>query len=57
MEGDCSKEQLSELNSILGGVCAARDLVNEPLSYLTAPQLSKEIERLGQEAGFTSKIS
>ena len=38
------------------GVCAARDLVNEPLSYLTAPQLAKEILRMGKEAGFSVKV-
>lgn len=40
----------------LGLTCEAiykmRDLVNEPLSYLTAVQLAKDIATLGKEAGF-----
>jgi leucyl aminopeptidase len=46
------KSQLKELNHILEGVYMARDLVNEPLSYLTAEQFSHDIEKIGKEAGF-----
>jgi len=42
--GDFEKAELSRLNNTLKAVCWARDLVNEPLSYLTASQLSKEIQ-------------
>ena len=31
--------------SVVRGVCVARDLVNEPLSHLNAEQLSKSIKR------------
>ncbi|MGC9470847.1 MAG: leucyl aminopeptidase family protein [Bacteroidales bacterium] len=41
---------------LLEGVYAARDLVNEPLSYLTAEQLGKEFEKLGTEAGFQVEV-
>lgn len=41
---------------LLEGVYAARDLVNEPLSYLTAVQLGKEFEKLGTEAGFRVEV-
>lgn len=42
-------QQLSITNEAVG---VARDLVNEPLIYLTAVQLSKEIAALGKKAGF-----
>ncbi len=54
--GDISEKELTVLKSILEGVCSARDLVNEPLSYLTAPQLSEEIKLLGEEAGFSVNV-
>lgn len=44
------------LRYLLEGVYAARDLVNEPLSYLTAVQLGKEFEKLGTEAGFRVEV-
>ena len=56
LEDNISTQEIDSLNSILEGICAARDLVNEPLSFLTAPQLSEEIQRLGEEAGFSVKV-
>jgi len=56
LEENISSEQVTVLNTVLEGVCAARDLVNEPLSYLTAPQLSEEIKELGKVAGFSVKV-
>jgi len=35
---------------------AARDLVNEPQMFLTATQYSKEMEQLGEEAGFSVEV-
>jgi leucyl aminopeptidase len=46
------KLQLKELENLIEAVYIARDLVNEPLSYLTAEVLSEEIEELGKKAGF-----
>ena len=51
-----SQAQLQELENIIEGTFAARDLVNEPFVYLTAPQLSEEIKKLGQEAGFDVEV-
>lgn len=45
-------KETDELNTITEAVYRARTLVNEPLNYLTATQLSKEIAALGKEAGF-----
>lgn len=42
---------LVEWNALLAAVCKARDLVNEPNSFLTAPQLSEEFEKLAKEVG------
>ena len=42
--------------ALLQAVFHARDLVNEPLSYLTAIQFSKEIEKMGTEAGFSVEV-
>lgn len=51
-----AKKNADELNAIVAGVYESRDLVNEPLSYLTAVQLSKEIERMGKDAGFKVEV-
>ena len=45
-----------ELQIIAESVFKARDLINEPLSYLTAEQFSEEIKRMGSEAGFGVEI-
>ncbi len=45
-------KEVSQLQIITDAIYKARTLVNEPLSYLTAVQLSKEITALGKEAGF-----
>ena len=41
---------------IIDGVFFARDLVNEPLSYLTAPQLSKELKTASQNSCFQLEV-
>jgi leucyl aminopeptidase len=46
------QKQLDELNYLIRAVYYARDMVNEPASFLTSVQLSKEIQKMGQEAGF-----
>jgi len=50
------KEEVDHLNHLIESVYLARDLVNEPLSYLTAVQLSREIEKMGLDAGFTVEV-
>jgi leucyl aminopeptidase len=47
---------VSELAGLVEGVFAARTLVNEPFSYLTAPQLAKEAIELGDQFGFTVEV-
>jgi len=47
---DISDIDINELNIIMEGVYHARDLVNEPLSFLTAAQFSEEIKELGKRS-------
>lgn len=51
-----SPAETKELNNTFAAIYNVRDLVNEPLSFLTAEQLSKEIKRTGKEAGFTVQV-
>jgi leucyl aminopeptidase len=44
------------LQVIIEANLLARTLVNEPLSYLTAVQLSKDIQKAGKEAGFKVEV-
>jgi len=53
---DLSDEQVAELNILIEAVFKTKDLVNEPVAFLNAEQLSKEIERLGKDAGFNVEI-
>ncbi len=45
-----------DLQAVTEATCKARTLVNEPLSYLTAPQLSEEIKEAGEKYGFSVKV-
>lgn len=51
-----SVQQIEETQNLTTAVFSARNLVNEPLSFLTAVQFSKEIEKLGEESGFTVEV-
>ncbi|WP_372751653.1 M17 family metallopeptidase [Labilibaculum sp.] len=51
-----AKEAIDELSAIVEGVKLARELVNEPLSYLTAQKLSEEIQKMADDAGFTLEV-
>jgi leucyl aminopeptidase len=47
--------QIERLNNTVKAVFWARNMVNEPVSFLTATQLADEIKLLGDEAGFSVK--
>jgi leucyl aminopeptidase len=51
-----SENQIKELIILTEAVWWARDLVNEPLSHLTATGLSEEITKKGEEAGFSVEV-
>lgn len=46
----------AELQAIIDGTFIARDLVNEPLSYLSAMQYSQDIEAYGRLFGFAVEV-
>jgi len=48
--GTISKEEINRINNVIKAVFWARDMVNEPHSYLNATQLAKEIQEIGEEA-------
>ena len=45
-----------EMQAIIDGTFIARDLVNEPLSYLNAVQYSQDIESYGKKFGFSVEV-
>lgn len=47
---------LEQLNAVLAGTFLARDLVNEPLSYLTAERLAQEAQKAAQAHGLTAEV-
>ena len=49
---DIAPSDLEQLEAVLYATYKARDLVNEPQSYLTAVKLGEEIETLGKAFGF-----
>lgn len=51
-----SASDIPQLSCVLEGTARARTLVNEPLSFLTAVQLSKEIRSFAKEAGFKVEV-
>jgi leucyl aminopeptidase len=44
--------EVEEIKNTVIGTNYAKELVNEPQSFLTATQIAKEIKKLGKEAGF-----
>ena len=54
--GKIETAELVELQNTVDATNYAKDLVNEPQSFLTATQISEEIKTLGKEAGFTVEV-
>ncbi|MDF1575816.1 MAG: leucyl aminopeptidase [Bacteroidales bacterium] len=50
------EDQVVKLENLVQAVCFTRDLVNEPLSYLSAVQLSEEIKKMGDASGFSVEV-
>ena len=48
--------EIEALENLVKSVSFAKDLVNEPLNYLNAPQFSELAVKMGQECGFTTEI-
>jgi leucyl aminopeptidase len=51
-----SENDLEQLRALLEGVKFARDLVNEPLSYLNAEKLSEEIREKSLTSGYSVEV-
>lgn len=49
-------EALKELQAVCEAVYTARDLVNEPASYLTAVKLGEVIKQLAKNTGFKAEV-
>jgi leucyl aminopeptidase len=51
-----SEEEVRQLNASLAGTFLARNLVNEPLSYLTAERLAQEAQEAGKTHGLAVEV-
>ncbi len=51
-----SSRDLSYMEACISGVFYARDIVNEPLSYMSAKVLSEHIKKIGTECGYQTEI-
>ena len=50
------KKKWDQLKYLSLAVFKSRDLINEPVNFLNAKQLSTEIEKMGKDAGFSVKV-
>lgn len=53
---EASAAAVEELSDICEATCTARDLVNEPVSFLNAVQLGAEIRTLAKTSGFKVEV-
>jgi len=51
-----SSDDVRDLSASVAGVYKARDLVNEPNMFLTAPQMAEEFRAMCQEAGISIEV-
>jgi len=56
LSNEITLKDLKNIESVVDGVYRARDIVNEPLSYMTAKRLAEEIESTGKKYGFKTEI-
>lgn len=54
--GEVSAKALEELADLCEATAVARDLVNEPVSFLSAKQLSAEVRNLSRNGGFKVQV-
>lgn len=54
--GDVTEASINTLNNVIKAVYWARDMVNEPTSFLTATQLGKELEELGKGTNISVEV-
>lgn len=51
-----SAKDMETIVALCEGVFTARNIVNEPVSFMTARELANEVERLGKKYGFRTEI-
>jgi len=51
-----NRKEIAELIAVIEATCKARDLVNEPQSYLSAVKLSDEIKAIAKKSGFEVEV-
>lgn len=51
-----SQPELDELNNLVCAISKTKDLVNEPLSFLTATQFANEMQEMGKTGGFGVEV-
>jgi len=56
IHADVKKNQIDELKNLIDSVFWARDMVNEPVSFMDAPQLAKEIKQKGKEHDYKVEV-
>ncbi len=56
LHGAVSKGEIQELQHLVEAVFWARDLVNEPVSFMDATQLAKEIKTIGKSGKFKVEV-
>ncbi len=54
--GGISRKEIDHLNAVMEATYIARNLVNEPLSHLTATAFSSVMKSLGKQCGFSVKV-
>lgn len=55
-EGAVVLGEIEALNNLVKAVSTAKDLVNEPLNFLNAPQFSAFAVQMAQECGFATEV-
>ena len=53
---DIADARIEQLNNVIKAVYWARDMVNEPVCYLTAEKLAEEMQKLGQETNINVTV-
>ena len=56
VHGPVEKKDLNELQNLIDSVYWARDMVNEPVSFMDATQIAKEIEEKGKKANYKVEV-
>jgi len=56
VHGSTNKTRLDEINNLIDSVYWARDMVNEPVSFMDAPQLANEISAKGKSNGYKVEV-